>query len=216
MDKLDLPAKQWLTNLLGMPFTMSKHAHSHQDDVYHTKTEHDGYYLKVSTTLTAERDNLLKLTARLHAPRVIDFCHTAERDYLLITELPGKNLVELLPQLSETAIVEIFAKAVRHLHATDITALFPGTAPGDVLIHGDMALPNIILSEEGVIGYIDFGQMTYGHPELDLVDAIWSLQRNIGPEYGELFLEKYGPITKTPKIEAALAFRYTPPEDSDS
>ena len=71
-----------------------------------------------------------------------------------------------------------------------------------------MALPNIIISESQEIGYIDFGQMTFGPPELDLADAIWSLQRNIGPDYGELFLEKYGPVTMTPKLKKALAYRH--------
>ena len=42
-----------------------------------------------------------------------------------------------------------------------------------------------------------------GTPELDLADSIWSLQRNLGPTYGEQFLQAYGPVTMTPKMKAA-------------
>ncbi len=55
--------------------------------------------------------------------------------------------------------------------------------------------------------------MAFGLPELDVVDAIWSLQRNIGPDYGELFLKEYGPVVRTPKIEEMLKFRHRSSED---
>jgi aminoglycoside phosphotransferase len=73
-----------------------------------------------------------------------------------------------------------------------------------------MALPNIIISKDGNIGFIDFGQMSFGNPELDIYDSIWSIQRNLGPNYGEYFLEKYGPIQRTKKIEYILNFKYKP------
>ncbi len=212
MDDLDPKAKQWLLEALGVPFKASKHAHSHQDEVYRIETQHSRYYLKISTTLRSEHDNLKKLEVILNVPKVIDFYDADENDYLLITELPGKNLVELIADWSNIDIVDRFAEAIRRLHGVDATRIFPKASAKDVILHGDMALPNIIISEQGHIGYIDFGQMAFGSPELDLADAIWSLQRNIGPDYGELFLEKYGPVTMTPKIEEALKFRYQPSE----
>ncbi len=210
MKDLDLSAKQWLSKALDTPFKASKHAHSHQDEVYRIETQHSGYYLKISATLKSEHDNLKKLETILNVPKVIDFYEGEENDYLLITELPGKNLAELIEEWSIIDIVDTFAEAVRRLHAVDATRVFSEASTKDVVLHGDMALPNIIISEQGGIGYIDFGQMAYGSPELDLTDAIWSLQRNIGPNYGELFLKKYGPVTITPKIQQALEFRYKP------
>lgn len=201
-------ANNWLSNVLAMPFKATKHVHSNQDDVYRIETQLANYYLKISRSLKAERDNLKKLGTILNVPKVIDFYDAEENDYLLISELPGKNLVELIEELPELTIVEKFADAVRQLHSLNVTKVFPEASPKDVLLHGDMALPNIIVADEGDIGYIDFGQLSFGSPELDLADAIWSLQRNLGPAYGELFLKKYGPVALTPKIEEALNYRH--------
>lgn len=209
MNHFDHDAKSWLQAVLAQPFKATKHVHSHQDEVYKIETPDTTYYLKVAATLTAERGNLKKLASMLRVPEVIDFHESKDgRDYLLISELPGKNLVELIGEWPDIEIVDTFAKAVRQLHDSDVTVAFPEANAHSVLLHGDMALPNIIVSEQKQIGYIDFGQLSFGSPELDLVDSVWSLQRNLGPAYGELFLKKYGDIAMTPKIQEALAFRY--------
>lgn len=209
MNHFDHDAKSWLSTVLAQPFKATKHVHSNQDEVYKIETPSAVYYLKVAATLTAERDNLKKLAPILHVPEVIDFYESKDgHDYLLISELPGKNLVELIGEWLDTEIVDTFAKAVRQLHGLDVTVVFPEANAHDVLLHGDMALPNIIISEQKQIGYIDFAQLSFGTPELDLADSIWSLQRNLGPAYGELFLEKYGDVVMTSKIKKALAFRY--------
>lgn len=212
MDELDPKAKQWVSKILDQPFKAYKHQHSHQDEVYKIEAQRGGYYLKISTSLKAEHDNLKKLEILLNVPRVIDFYDVGQKDYLLLTELPGKNLAELIKEWSDVDIVDTFARAIKQLHSVNASEVFPEASSKDVVLHGDMALPNIIISNEGHIGYIDFGQMTFGSPELDLADAIWSLQRNIGLGYGELFLKKYGPVTVTPKVEKALAFRYHQPK----
>jgi aminoglycoside phosphotransferase len=213
MDELDPKAKQWLSKVLDVPFKASKHIHSHQDEVYKIETSLSTYYLKISKSLKAEHDNLKKLATILNVPKVINFHEVqGENDYLLISELPGKNLVELIGEWSNLNIVDKFAEAIRQLHAVDVIKIFPKASSKDVLLHGDMALPNIIISEQGRIGYIDFGQISFGSPELDLADAIWSLQRNIGPDYGERFLKQYGPVAITARLEKALEFKYQPPE----
>ena len=208
-NHLDPQANKWLCSVLAKPFKAIKHVHSHQDEVYKIETVSANYYLKIAQTLSVERDNLKRLAPLVSVPKVVDFHESREGpDYLLLSELPGKNLVELIGEWPDAEIVETFARAVRQLHAIPVTAVFPEANPHDVVLHGDMALPNIIISESKKIGYIDFGQLSFGSPELDLADAIWSLQRNLGPAYGELFLQKYGPVTMTPKIQQALAFRY--------
>lgn len=212
MNPLDPEAKQWLSEVLGVPFNATKHVHSHQDEVYKIETLSSNHYLKISRSLVAEHDNLKKLENIVNVPKVIDFHKARGKDYLLIGELSGKNLVELVGMWSNQEIVNTFAGAIRKLHSVDARKVFPDANPTDVLLHGDMALPNIIISDQGQIGYIDFGQLSYGTPELDLADAIWSLQRNLGSGYGELFLKNYGPVSITPKLRKALEFRYEPPE----
>lgn len=208
MNSMNPNVNNWLSDVLAMPFKATKHVHSHQDEVYRIETQSANYYLKISRSLKAERDNLKKLGTILNVPEVIDFYDAEENDYLLISELPGKNLVELIGELPVLKIVEKFADAIRQLHSLNATKVFPEASPEDVLLHGDMALPNIIATDEGDIGYIDFGQLSFGSPELDLADAIWSLQRNLGPAYGELFLKKYGSVATTPKIKEALNYRH--------
>lgn len=215
MNHFGHDAKSWLSTVLTQTFKATKHAHSHQDEVYKIETPNAVYYLKIATILKGERDNLKKLAPILRVPEVIDFHRSKSGyDYLLISELPGKNLVELIGEWPDTEIVGTFAKAVRQLHNLDVAVVFPKAKARDVLLHGDMALPNIIISEQKQIGYIDFGQLSFGTPELDLVDSIWSLQRNLGPAYGKMFLEKYGSVTMTAKMEEALNFRYQPPKQA--
>lgn len=211
MDELRPEVKKWLAEILGMPLKANRHIHSHQDEVYRIETLSEGYYLKVSKTLTSERDNLKKIEAILNVPKVIDFYSARKTDCLLISELPGRNLVELVGKWSKLDIVHKFAEALRLLHSVDIAELLPGHAhQSGVLLHGDMSLPNVIITNQGRIGYIDFGQMSFGSPDVDLADALWSLQRNIGPGYGELFLKEYGHTPMTPRLKAALEFRYRP------
>ncbi len=212
MNQLNPLAEKWLSIVLTTPFNATKHIHSHQDEVYKIETPSGCYYLKISKSLKAEHDNLKKLEGILNAPRVINFYNADEKDYLLISELPGKNLVELIGEWTKLEVVEKFAQAIRHLHSVDVAKVFPHASTNDVLSHGDMALPNIIISDQSKVGFIDFGQLSCGSPELDLADAIWSLQRNLGPGYGEIFLKKYGAVAITPKIQKALKFKYHSPE----
>jgi len=209
MNHFDRGAKNWLSAVLASPFKATKHIHSHQDEVYKIETSNATYYLKIAATFTTERDNLKKLASILNVPEVIDFHKSKDGyEYLLISELPGRNLVELIGDWPDVEIVNTFAKAVRQLHELDASLVFSNATTRDVLLHGDMALPNIIISKQKQLGYIDFGQLRFGSPELDLVDSIWSLQRNLGPAYGEHFLQAYGHVTMTPKIREALAFRH--------
>lgn len=216
MNQLHPDVQAWLEKELGVPFTADKHIHSHQDEVFKIETSGSRYYLKLSPTLQAEYDNLQKLQTVLQTPKVVGHRQAKDGDYLLITELPGKNLVELIGQWPDRQIVETFARAIKQLHRLDARNVFADAKPGDVLLHGDMALPNILVTDAGKFGYIDFGQLSFGAPEHDLADAIWSLQRNLGPAYGQIFLEEYGSVAITPKIQKALAFRYDPSKDPNA
>jgi aminoglycoside phosphotransferase len=209
MDQPDPKAMKWLSDILTMPFTAKKHDFSHQDQVFKIETDNEHYYLKISPTIKRERDNLKKIQTLLNVPKVINFYDSGNNAYLLISELPGKNLVELIGEWSDLMIVNTFATAMRKLHSIDATSVFEEAGLHDVLLHGDMALPNIIISHKKT-GYVDFGQLAFGTPEQDIVDALWSLQRNISPNYGEIFLKKYGPVVITPTIRQALKFRYSP------
>lgn len=71
-----------------------------------------------------------------------------------------------------------------------------------VFTHGDYTLPNIIIQEGKVSGFIDWGTAGVADRYQDLALAVRSIIRKFGPEYSELFIEEYG-LTQidTAKIE---------------
>lgn len=211
MEIIEQATQDWLHAQLGVDFQIEKHSYSNQDDVYKILTSASSFYLKTNDLLRAEHDNMRKLQPYLSIPRVIGYANIDGRDHLLMTEMPGDNLAELVGKWNTTDIVKEFAKAVKHFHSLRIADIFPdsNTQSDFVVLHGDMSFPNIIFTEPGAPSFIDLGQVSVGAPDSDLADAIWSLQRNIGPGYGEQFLEEYGDFVMTDKVEAALRFRYT-------
>jgi aminoglycoside phosphotransferase len=209
MKSLDAAVKKWLRDVLKCEFSASKHFFSNQDEVFKIATDQDTFYLKISDNLSNESENLKKLSAHLPVPKVRAFKTVHDKDCLLLTAIPGKNLAEYVGDWSNEDIVRRFAKAAKRFHSMKVYDVFPGAfVTGAVVVHGDLAMPNIIYDDNGLAGFIDMGQMTISTPDTDLADAIWSLQRNIGPGYGELFLQEYGPTPITDKIDEALKYRY--------
>ena len=64
---------------------------------------------------------------------------------------------------------------------------------GKVLLHGDYCLPNVILDDWRLSGFIDVGNGGVGDRHIDLFWGIWSLGYNIkSDKYREIFLDAYG------------------------
>lgn len=61
-----------------------------------------------------------------------------------------------------------------------------------VLTHGDACLPNIMVENHKLSGFIDLGCMGLGDRCRDLERALWSLAYNYGDGYEEVFLGAYG------------------------
>ena len=61
-----------------------------------------------------------------------------------------------------------------------------------VLTHGDACLPNILVLEDELSGFIDLGAAGLGDRCRDLERALWSLDYNYGEGYAEVFLGAYG------------------------
>ena len=63
----------------------------------------------------------------------------------------------------------------------------------DVLLHGDYCLPNIILDDWRLSGYIDVGNGGIGDRHIDVLWGIWTLNFNLGTTgYTERFIDAYG------------------------
>lgn len=70
----------------------------------------------------------------------------------------------------------------------------------DVLIHGDYCLPNIILKNWQLGGFIDLGDAGIGDRHIDLYWGIWSLAYNLKTNrYRDRFLDAYGRAAVDPE-----------------
>lgn len=62
-----------------------------------------------------------------------------------------------------------------------------------VLLHGDYCLPNIILNNWKLSGFVDVGNGGVGDRHIDLLWGIWSLGFNMKADmYRGRFLDAYG------------------------
>lgn len=63
----------------------------------------------------------------------------------------------------------------------------------DVLTHGDYCLPNIILDDFKLSGFIDLGSSGVGDRHYDLFSGLWTLNYNLKTnDYADVFLDAYG------------------------
>ena len=61
-----------------------------------------------------------------------------------------------------------------------------------VLCHGDYCVPNVLVRDWQLAGYVDLGALGVADRWFDLAIALWSVTRNMGPGHEDLFLEAYG------------------------
>ena len=68
-----------------------------------------------------------------------------------------------------------------------------GVLKSDTLIHGDYCLPNIMLKDWRLSGFIDLGNGGVGDKHIDLFWGAWTLNFNLGTEkYRDVFFDAYG------------------------
>jgi aminoglycoside phosphotransferase len=65
-----------------------------------------------------------------------------------------------------------------------------------VFTHGDYCLPNLIVKDESLAGFIDFGRAGMADRHQDIALCLKSLQSNLGDSHEALFLEHYGLISE--------------------
>ena len=76
----------------------------------------------------------------------------------------------------------------------------------DVLLHGDYCLPNIILDDWKLSGYIDLGNGGIGDRHIDVCWGVWTLNFNLGTtKYSGRFLDAYGRDKIEPDMLRAVA-----------
>lgn len=89
-------------------FRLEKHNHDHYLKVARRGSEDD---------LRAELSRLLWLQGRLPVPEVLYWAEDAERQYLLISEIPGVMLFDDVLRDQLPAVVRLYATALHQIHA---------------------------------------------------------------------------------------------------
>lgn len=118
-----------------------------------------------------------------------------ERAYYLKTMVQGDNLLENKYLKNPYLTAEILAKAIKMIHSVDVAdcEIFNGESEGNIFVHGDMCLPNVLATGNEVSGIIDTESCGIGDPWIDYAWCIWSFEYNMGTkEYTPILLEKLG------------------------
>lgn len=150
-------------------------------------------FVKRAADLAGERARLAWLAGRWPVPEVVGFFHESGDDWLVTREVPGKPLFHPSVGIEPTRIARLFGEILRGLHATDPTGCpFGIRIRGNVLVHGDYCLPNVLVSSGQLSGLVDVGRSGLGRPDDDLAAGVWTLQHNFGGGFARHFLDAYG------------------------
>jgi aminoglycoside phosphotransferase len=141
--------------------------------VFEITVGNERYFLKIGDRLARESAGLGWLRDRLPVPQVVAFEQLDGIDALLMTAVPGANLARLVKSQPAASIVEMLASTLRAFHsASTENCPFGAYIPGKTLVHGDACLPNIMVDDNGLGGYIDLVEMGVGGVE---VDRLWTM-----------------------------------------
>jgi len=180
--------------------------------VWRLAGESGAVFVKRAAQLAGERDRLDWLAGRLPVPEVVAFAHAYGDDWLVTRELPGTHLHHASPAWGPEHVARRFGEILREVHATDASRCpFGKEAPGNVLIHGDYCLPNVLVQDGHLSGLLDVGRAGLGDRRDDLAAGVWTLHYNYGHGFAPAFLEAYGAPPITAREIEALRRRYGRP-----
>jgi aminoglycoside phosphotransferase len=181
--------------------------------VWRLDGESGSVYVKRASELASERDRLLWLQGRIPVPEVISLFHAWGDDWLVTHALAGRPLSDPKLGWEPTRVARRMGEVLQDIHSIDATGCPFGRAkPGNVFIHGDFCLPNVLVHDGRVSGLVDVGRAGLGDPLDDLAAGVWSLQYNFGPGLGpglaREFLDAYGAEPMTDRAVERLRRRY--------
>jgi kanamycin kinase len=166
-------------------------------------------YVKRAAHLTAERDRLAWLKGRLPVPEVIGLFRAYGDEWLVTHALRGVPMYDASLGWTPRRVARRFGEILRAIHATDAAGCpFGRPLPGNVLIHGDYCLPNVLVERGRLTGLVDVGRAGLGDPQADLAAGVWTLQYNFGRGFARDFLEAYGAPPMTDEVIERLRRKY--------
>ncbi|NIK62354.1 phosphotransferase [Kribbella shirazensis] len=163
-------------------------------------------YYKAGPGIDVEAERLAWLGGTgFPCPQIVD----RGNNWLLTTELPGRDASQDWPAADRPAVVAAIADGLRALDALagcPFPSPFPGM--GDAVTHGDYAAPNVFIDPETLrfTGVLDLSRLGTGDRYIDVALMFKSLRGGLNPQYGGLpaarrFVELYGGDPDDPRIE---------------
>ncbi len=161
--------------------------------VWRLSGETGSVFVKRAADLAGERDRLAWLAGRWPVPEVVGFLHEMGDDWLVTREVPGVPMSQPSNGWEPSRVATKLGEILRVLHSTDAAGCpFGVSRRGNVLIHGDYCLPNVLVQDGELSGLVDVGQSRLGNPDDDLAAGVWTLQYNFGEGFARAFLDAYG------------------------
>lgn len=179
----------------GLEIAEIKEGHCSGDLVYKIS---DKYILKISSNekrLSREKKINDFLLGKLPVSRSIAYVLENENAYYLKSLVKGDNLLNKKYLDNPRLLADILAKAINLIHSVDITNCdFKNEeSEGEVFVHGDMCLPNVLAIDNEVSGIIDTESCGIGDAWIDYAWCIWSYEYNLRTnKYTSILLERLG------------------------
>lgn len=126
------------------------------------------------------------------SPKPIFFIIENNKAYYLREYLVGENLCGDKYLNNPELLINLLVEAIELLHKTEVIEdKYIIDNEYKTLIHGDFCLPNILVKDNKVVGFIDLGDSGIGDPWRDYAWCIWSLEYNLkSKNYTPLLLSK--------------------------
>lgn len=167
--------------------------HRSGDYVYSVDNQ---YILKISKNkdrLEREKAANDYLINKLPVSQSVLYLEDVNYSYYVKTKLEGTSLVSKKYLKNPKKLAKLLGQAMKMFHSATSPncPLVNLNTNGSILIHGDFCLPNILVKNNKISGFIDTEATGLGDPWEDYAWCIWSYEYNLGTkEYTNFLLEE--------------------------
>jgi len=142
------------------------------------------YILKISTDkekLKREKEKNDWLINYIPVNKTISYIENKSHAYYLKFYLDGESLIDKKYISNPILLIKLISKAFYILQQVDIKScpFKSSDNEGIDFVHGDFCLPNILVKNEEIIGFIDLENAGIGDKWYDISWALWSLSYNL-------------------------------------
>lgn len=171
-----------------------KEAHRDSNKIYLISNK---YVLKISNEINSikcEYEKDLWISRYINSPKPVCFVTENNKVYYLKEYIDGETLINKKYLTDPIKLIDLLVEGLNIIHNSKVLdKKFINDINYDTLIHGDYCLPNILVKEDKVVGFVDLGDAGIGDPWYDYAWCIWSLEYNLKTkDYTPLLLEKLG------------------------